>query len=208
MPESGSAPRENGRAERKDWCGRAGLRRALRRIHPVDKSLMLFLLVLLAQSAWNLFFPGSSGQTAGDIDIVVRTSSAAIFGYMLSANFLRHAADGQPPDASPEAPPAAAGGTGTGALARIGFDAAPAPETVSPPELPPQQAGGDVICLQVAVATGIGIFCLVALLAVRNLAARGGGPEPDPAAVVQFRDFVSGCVGFLIGSPTHREGGA
>ena len=58
------------------------------------------------------------------------------------------------------------------------------------------------------LAMAIGLFCLVALLLLRNLVQLGVvGPEFDSvqATVIQFRDFVSGCVGFLIGTPTHQS---
>lgn len=57
------------------------------------------------------------------------------------------------------------------------------------------------------MATVIGLFCLVTLLVLRNLNQWGLAVESDSAAasVVQFRDFVSGCVGFLIGCPTHSD---
>ena len=64
------------------------LRAGLSKIHPVDRSLLLFLAVLLAQSAYSLFVPGGESQLSGDIDIIVRTSSAAILGYLLSGNFI------------------------------------------------------------------------------------------------------------------------
>ena len=63
-------------------------------------------------------------------------------------------------------------------------------------------------CLQVVVATGIGLFCLVALLVLRNLSQWGlvsAESNSVASAVVQLRDFVSGCVGFLIGCPTHSD---
>ena len=58
------------------------------------------------------------------------------------------------------------------------------------------------------VATGIGLFCLVALLVLRNLSQWGlvsAESNSVASAVVQLRDFVSGCVGFLIGCPTHSD---
>ena len=53
--------------------------KALCLVHPVDKSLLLFMLILLVQSAVNLFLHSSDSGITGDIDIVVRTSSSAIF---------------------------------------------------------------------------------------------------------------------------------
>ena len=75
---------------------------AWKEAHLVDKCLLIFMAALLIQSACNLFFPAVVGAAADDIDIIVRTSSAAIFGYFLSANFARGRSDaGQAPaDAS------------------------------------------------------------------------------------------------------------
>ena len=196
---------------------RCGLRGLLKRIHPVDKSLLLFMLALLAQSAYSIFFPGGAGQTAEDIDIIVRTSSAAIFGYFLSANFIRHAAAAPSPDAAPAhiLETGSGGPADPGApAARIGFSlAGDGPESPGAPsggaDAPPAPASQNGAgCLQVAVATVIGLFCLVTLLALRNLSQWGLVPAASDsvaASVVQFRDFVSGCVGFLIGCPTHSS---
>ena len=48
----------------------------------------------------------------------------------------------------------------------------------------------------------------VTLILLRNAGGWGEGIEASPSAtatVAQFRDLVSGCVGFLIGSPTTRQ---
>lgn len=197
---------------------RCGLRGLLKRIHPVDKGLLLFMAVLLAQSAYSIFCPGGAGQAAEDIDIIVRTSAAAIFGYFLSANFIRHTASGgQTPAAAPPRKMETGGGSSTAPTAQIGFsnggtepeDPVPAGGTGSvPAETEPGDEAGAANCLQVVVAAGIGLFCLVTLLVLRNLSHWGlAAAESDSAAaaVVQFRDFISGCVGFLIGCPTHSD---
>lgn len=196
-----------------------GIRALLARVHPVDKSLLAIMLILLLQSAYSIFFPGGAGQAAEDIDIIVRTSAAAIFGYFLSANFIRHATDQSSPgttapriletgaDSSPEA---------AGPTARIGFsdngtgmelpDSAPQSDSGQEQTNPSDENSAN--CLQVLVATGIGLFCLVTLLALRNLSQWGLLPAQSDsvaATVVQFRDFISGCVGFLIGCPTHSN---
>lgn len=194
---------------------RCGLRDLLARIHPVDKGLLVFMLVLLIQSAYSIFCPAGAGQAAEDIDIIVRTSAAAIFGYFLSANFIRHAA-GQTPAALP--PHKLETGEGSPAdpaapVGRIGFsDSAgtSAPDAGGAAGSAPtgSPAGDEAAnCLQVTVATCIGLFCLVTLLVLRNLSQWGLAADSDSVAatVVQFRDFVSGCVGFLIGCPTHSE---
>lgn len=189
---------------------RSTLAGQLRRVHLVDKCLMVFLAVLLVQSAVNLLCPAGTAL-GGDIDVIVRTSSAAIFGYLLSANFTRLSLPGQARSASPaHTLEAEAGAPAPGApVGRIGFDAG---ETDAPPSqaevpVPPESTSTSeetVSPVQTACAAAVGLFCLAALLALRNLSALGVLPLSDDAAdtVVQFRDFVSGCVGFLIGCPT------
>lgn len=173
------------------------LRTALAGIHPVDRSLLLCMAVLLGQSAYSLFVPGPGGPLADEIDIIVRTAAASIFGYFLSGSFLSCA--GQ--DSASPLPVSghmlktadSAGPTG-----RIGFSAA-APETVS--GTAETRAAAPARCVQTTVAAVLGLFCLVVLVILRNT---GGTPSNSATAtVVQFRDFVSGCVGYLIGSPTH-----
>ncbi|WP_295584199.1 hypothetical protein [uncultured Oscillibacter sp.] len=189
---------------------RSALAGQLRRVHLVDKCLMVFLAVLLVQSAVNLLCPAGAGL-AGDIDVIVRTSAAAIFGYLLSANFTRLSLPGQAREAAPaHTLEAEAGAPVSGApVGRIGFDAGEAGTPLSQTEVPvPPESTPDpeetVSSVQIACAAAVGLFCLAALLALRNLSALGLLPLSDGAAdtVVQFRDFVSGCVGFLIGCPT------
>ena len=62
--------------------------------------------------------------------------------------------------------------------------------------------------LQILIAAAVGLFCLFTLILLRNAGGWGEGIEASPSAtatVAQFRDLVSGCVGFLIGSPTNRQ---
>ena len=158
---------------------------------------MVFLAVLLVQSAVNLLCPAGAGL-AGDIDIIIRTSDAAIFGYLA-----REAAPAYTLEAEAGAPVSGA------PVGRIGFDAGAAGTPLSQAEVPvPPESTPDpeetVSSVQIACAAAVGLFCLAALLALRNLSALGLLPLSDGAAdtVVQFRDFVSGCVGFLIGCPT------
>ena len=69
--------------------------------------------------------------------------------------------------------------------------------TVSAEDTQPQERG-----VQVVAATVIGLFSLSILLLLRWF----GMPEDSAATAMaaQFRDFVSGCVGFLIGCPTDK----
>ena len=144
-------------------AGRRRLQRAFSGVSPTDRWLMLFLAILLGQSAYSLFAGPGGSLESGDIDVIVRTASAAIFGYFLSARGRRPA-----------------GG--------------------------PDKADG---CL--AAAAAVGLFCLVVLLALRNLPPgdpAAAGSDSATATVAQFRDFVSGCVGLLIAVPAGQAGEA
>ena len=101
------------------------LRAVLASIHPVDKSLLLFMVLLLLQSAYSIFFPSEAAPAVGDIDVIIRTSSAAIFGYFLSANFVnRSSAQTEAASSSATLTTAAQAGTEAGAPKnQIGFTA-------------------------------------------------------------------------------------
>lgn len=65
------------------------LKHSLMKISLVDRFLMLFMLILLVYTAVNLFTGASAPKDSNTIDIIVRTSSAAIFGYFVSNNFVK-----------------------------------------------------------------------------------------------------------------------
>lgn len=169
----------------------------------VDKCLLLVLCLLLAQSAFALFFP-VTGSEAEHIDVIVRTATAAIFGYVISANFSRCGSEGRASktasqtigfsaaDQSTVSPRSGAAAPDNGA--REGTNAVP-PPALSRPDNRPN--------LQTLVTTCICLFSVLVLIAVRNAYAFGLSVNSGAtASVAQFRDFVSASVGFLIGTPS------
>ena len=184
----------------------------------VDRCLLVFMAVLLLRSAWRIFCPGEGGGLAEDIDIIIRTSSAAIFGYFLSANFLRRVPEERGKSETREAAVSLRTINMTEEQpvdrlrGRIGFAAGP--ESEAQPgtgSIQPAQGGGTRrICahLQVLAAAGIGLFCLLTLILACDVAHwdEMGVSASVTATIAQFRDFVSGCVGFLIGSPPAGSG--
>ena len=155
--------------------------RDFHRIHLVDRCLIVFMAILLIQSAYSLVIRSGGIGQSNEIDVIVRTSAASIFGYFLSANFIRR--DPERPEFNGES------------LDQEG------PESNGPESNGPDTVSGR---LQILIATVIGVFCLVTLILMRDL---GGGSDAGwsataAATITQFRDFVSGCVGFLIGCPT------
>lgn len=193
--------------------GFSRIKKAFFRIHLVDKCLILFMFVLLTQSAYSMFFLIGGDSEASHIDVIVRTASASIFGYFLSANFIRYPSAPKEENASNPSLKVAEKRSSEkedGVIhGRIGFG-------INPPEGDVQAGGASGVPsgeketipegrLQIIAATVIGMFCLITLIVLRN-AADGTVPTGDyqsaAATVAQFRDFISGCVGFLIGSPT------
>ena len=188
-------------------CARL-LRAGMGRVHLVDRSLLLFLAVLLAQSAYSLFVPGGEDPISSDIDVIVRTSSAAIFGYLISGNFVACTPEGRSrvsavsqADLAPQA-----GGTADRLRGQIGFTDGETVPAVGSAQSTPSAAAPPAACRhQVITAAAIGLFCLGALIALRDLV-----PPGDPrltsstvtVIVAQFRDFISGCVGYVIVMPT------
>lgn len=65
------------------------------------------------------------------------------------------------------------------------------------PQEPRDPAESRALRFRALAAAAIGIFCLFTLLAYRAVLLHRPG---FAATVAQFRDFVSGCIGCLIGS--------
>lgn len=195
------------------------LRAALAKIPLVDKCLLVFFLVLLSQSAYSLFIQTGTGSEIEHIDVIVRTSSAAIFGYILSANFILQAElkSGQNKTGDE---PKDTGDEHFSSQSVPSYDPADSSDSGFEPEAEPADTEG-ADCdnleslssknltgrLQILIATFIGLFCLITLILLRNASVL----NPDllstssvTATTAQFRDFVSGCVGFLIGCPAEK----
>lgn len=188
------------------------IRLSLRKIHLVDKCLLLLMLLLLAQSAYILFVNKGGSAEAGHIDIIVRTAAASIFGYFLSANFVQRNITAMHEGKQAAPPPGA--GEAQSEIPQSAEGPAPAISGAEPDggntneTVPPQKdQAPECARLQIITATAIAVFCLLALILVRNLNVNDEAGNPSAVAVLsQYRDFVSGCVGFLIGCPPPKEG--
>ena len=189
------------------------IKRALSTIHLVDGCLMIFMAVFLMQSAYSMLFYSDNSQNSS-IDVIVRTSSSAIFGYFLSANFTKRAQsqDGDTAASEYGSKTVRQIGTDNSPVGRmIGFDTSErhSDDTVIKAHnarLSKREDNG-ACRQQIFVATATGLFCLITLLILRNVTGEDVDNPAVTATAVQFRDFVSGCVGFLIGCPTQKTDG-
>lgn len=196
-----------------------GIRAYISTVHPVDRCLIVFTAVLLAYSVYSLFVPEQTA-VAGDIDTMVRTSLAAVFGYFLSTNFgvdsselsmqKRNTFSGfvSQEEAEPEKPEISFASEDPPVVQQ---NTEPQPSNVPTQEESssedPESAPPTASRLQILLAAGIGLICLISLMVLRcfpALAEQGISGSPA-ATIAQFRDLVSGCIGFLIGYPAHRS---
>lgn len=173
----------------------------LRVVPLADKCLLVMMAILLFQSGHTLFSHELALQESDVIDVVIRTTSAAIFGYLISANFLAGGRRADPIDAVgtapvfPVSPPAELSGKPD-----IGFPTGSeekTPRSSEPfPASPPERENR----FQVLVVALIGVVALLLLIVARDNIATN---RVATATLSQLRDFVSGSVGFLLGHTTH-----
>ncbi len=162
-----------------------------RSISVVDKFLLCFLLLFMAQMAYGLFTDRLLSPSTGTIDAVVRTFASAVFGYFLSGNTGKARTFSSARGVAASLPV----GRGNAPKGAIGFTDGTGSETVP---LSAQIAdGGSAVSLRVVIVGGVGLISLVLLLAVRNAM-----PVTDTmiAPITQLRDMLSSSIGYLVGS--------
>jgi hypothetical protein len=147
--------------------------------------------ILMAESIYNLFSGKVNLINSNDIDIVIRTTSAAIFGYFLSANFASRSKNKL--KNSPKE---------TKVLDKKTIVISHEKTQVTTQKDINDKKELSANNQQIIVATTIGIIALIVLMVARNSIDI---TDKSIATIAQMRDFVSGCVGFLLGCPTNAN---
>ena len=174
-----------------------------KRMHLADRILLVFMVVLLCQTAHNLYANELAGQPSTALDAVIRTTSASIFGYFISAGV--QGGTEKKTDV-PRAPIGFSAGTeeASASLRNASGETESGEMLALPPELRGESIEG-AGKQQILVVGGIGLAALLLLIFA------GSWGELSSTAMVtlsQLRDFVSGSVGFLIRhSGVGRSGG-
>lgn len=165
----------------------------------VDRLLLTFMIILLVQSAHNLFFYEIVQQDSETLDVVIRTTAAAIFGYFISGGFRGTASQGTASGQNTIGFVSSDKEIPNRPTARIGFSA----EAPSEDKLQLGQAKETIdtnahkrIRQQLVIVSCIGLSSLIMLIIARNFIPLSNS---SIATLSQLRDFVSGSVGFLIG---------
>lgn len=173
-----------------------------------DWWLLGLFVILILQSVYGLFFPLPADSGMESIDVVFRTSEAAIFGYIISGNFGRRQTKTEKiSDTTTDATASSIGfdtqdmqtpqATATSGKRTALTEVAPSP-TASPKKSRTKLKNTH----QLTLVGIIGVVSLLILIAWRNTYGNNGLATTSMIAVIaQYRDMVSGCVGFLIGQP-------
>ena len=168
-----------------------------RRLHLVDRILLIFMVILLAQSARSLFFYECASQNSGAMDTAIRTTAASIFGYFISAGFRGANQDGASTQAGSNLE---AGQNRTANLnTQIGSSENEGISNEVPSKTTADQSGESTdqrLRQQMLIVGMIGISSLLILVIACDSTQ---DTTSAAAALSQLRDFVSGSVGFLIG---------
>lgn len=196
---------------------RLTLRKACSSIHLIDKCLIIIMFLLLIQSAYSLFFNIPSSSEFNTIDIIIRTATASIFGYFLSSNFIRNSISDSKKKNESNAESndvTILDSSDTNETKnKIGFTNSDEDKTLESGKAaftPNQKTSTELYVdnhLQIIITTSIAIFCLFILTIIRNISGSTGNDltSTAQATISQFRDLVSGCIGFLIGVPTTKK---
>lgn len=166
-----------------------------------DKALIIIMFILLLQCIYNLFMPEPSTNNGISINVIVRTTVASIFGYFLSENFLKHE------------------------VIKSSDSNSPIIVTINEDELDDKDGkekylkdedknckiesknksnnlSTDLkyyICnksFQVIIALSVCVIALSSLIIGYDFNLI---PEEANPSIIQFRDLISSCVGFLLG---------
>lgn len=192
---------------------RNSLQRACSKIHLIDKCLMIIMFLLLLQSSYILFFETASSAELSTIDVIIRTATASIFGYFLSSNFIRHeSGEAIKKNDSSEAATIESDSS-IGFKNKMELSEQNSEKNMKSGKIniafqgdnPDEQNTNNH--LQIIITTVIAVFCLVVLTVIRNISGSGAVhlTASAQATISQFRDIVSGCIGFLIGVPTTKK---
>ncbi len=154
------------------------------------------MIILMIQATYSLFVISEYSKEINSIDVVIRTSAAAIFGYFLSANFVRNTSHSKDIDDEDKELKKLE------VINALEHSNKGKEKTKEPAQINLENR------LQIIIATCMCIFCLLVLIILRNVAEFMPNIKVSHNTVItisQFRDFVSSCVGFLIGCPTSHE---
>ena len=162
-----------------------------------DKSLIIIMAILLLQCIYNLFTPEPLTTNGISINVIVRTTVAAIFGYFLSENFLNHEVI-KSKKSNIILPLNMEENNDKNNLENC-------PLKNEDNTIQTENKLKDYICnktFQILIALTVCIISLLCLIIGNNFNLIPAGTNPT---VIQFRDIIGSCVGFLLGHSSNSN---
>ncbi len=184
------------------------LKYSFKKIKLVDKCLILIMLILFIQICINLFCNEIFSNNTDPVDIVVRSTAAAIFGYFISVNFIKNESDIKE-ELKSETKELK---TDTSKITKdtspniynnkqIGFLSTSSDEMKSG-KIDINNSNYSSNSLQIIIVTLFSVISLIVILIARNYTSI---TSESTASISQLRDFVCGGVGFLLGYPSDTK---
>ena len=170
-----------------------------------DKALIIIISILLVQCVYNLFTPEPVSSNEITICVIVRTTVASIFGYFLSENFLNHNRS-QQKNSKTEITVTSDDNININDYLKISNNNNNNNNNVTSKfktknkSATFQTESKYYICnrtLQVIIALSVCIITLGSLLIAHDFHLISEDTNPT---IIQFRDLIASCIGFLLGS--------
>lgn len=169
-------------------------------------SLLAIMFVLLIQSGITLFTPDYSSDTIDPIDTVLRTSMSSIFGYIISVVWNKNTQSNSTTSAQSKTQIGFTADSGESVSKNVIKNAIKM-ETSTVDSTENQETGIAVAVAenkmskkpQIIILAGICIYCLVVVIFWQTFETSGVYGTTVIATLGQYRDFISGGIGALIG---------
>lgn len=166
-----------------------------------DKGLIFIMGILLAQCIYSLYSPEPTNPDYVTINVIVRTGVASIFGYFFSANFLSKAKKNK----NDESYKFKVFGQLSQNKQERNEDELNIHVNSEVEETQIEEDKEIYFCnktLQNAIAIILCVITLISLIVGMNLDIIS---KNSTASISQFRDLISGCIGFLLGNSVREE---
>ncbi len=137
-------------------------------------SLLILLAMLLVQTGISLFVKTQSADGIEQLDIIFRTALSSIFGFIISI-----VAGGKPKIEKKQV------------IVEL--------EQKDAQDEKKSASKNIMVNIQIVVITGICIYCLLAIITVRNFPHLVAATSSSSSTISLYRDFISGGIGALIG---------
>ncbi len=173
--------------------------RGFKRTRLIDRCLLIFMAVLMGQLIVSVFIKSQGGSAANVVDAVIRTSIAGIFGYFISANFMK---GGSSVKATPKVNSKELCDEIYSVAGDISAKLSEQDNKVNTMLESQKESGNTKI--QLIIITAIGLTALITLLIARHWTTLD---TSSTAPLAQLRDIFCGTIGFLLGHPPEKSSG-